>query len=277
MPINFNELFRKINYQLPIGASNRAGDLERTGNWSYEAQYSLGEEYQFVEKEVKKGKHYFQRFFISTWSQDSQQDEKLSNDGIAEFARDTARSYVGRSGNCRERTGLMLVYLLEERANVDYEFSLINFYPPIDHQLLLVKPKNGGQAYCVDPWTEKVVKYEDFNSYIPEMLDIIIKNEKARAIAQEIQAQKENEFLNTIKMGYKQMGYKPEDLKKEIRESSKKIVDYCTRAKNEMSLVSDKLSVKSISPSQQRDFIGKFYSERDKLIDSHYPKKPRKK
>ncbi|EKD72731.1 MAG: hypothetical protein ACD_45C00602G0004 [uncultured bacterium] len=142
MPINFEDFFRRIRYQLPMGASNRAADLKRTENWSYEAQYSLGGEYEFVEKSSKNKRRYFQRFFISTWAEDSQKNEKESIDGIDEFARDTARSYVGRSGNCRERNGLMLVYLLEEK-HIDDKISIIELHPPIDHQLLLVEPANG--------------------------------------------------------------------------------------------------------------------------------------
>ncbi|EKD72730.1 MAG: hypothetical protein ACD_45C00602G0003 [uncultured bacterium] len=125
----------------------------------------------------------------------------------------------------------------------------------------------------MDPWAERIVKREDFNNYIPELLGIIIENEKARAIAQEKQALKENALLRQQGMGYEN----PDDLKKEIRTASEKTVAYCEAAENNRKLVLDKLSIIKLTTQQKKNFLEKFYAEKDQLLQSLYPSKNKNK
>jgi hypothetical protein len=268
MPINFNDLFRRIRYQFPLGAGNRAADLEKTGNWSHEAIASLDDEHIFVEKKESKGKESkskgtaFQRFFTSTWGAS---DEKKNMDGIDGFAIETARDYVGRVANCRGRCGMLITYLLE--AKIDCEISLANMMPPIDHVLLVVKPANEEKTYIVDPWTERVVDYNNFNEYAIELMDIIIRNEKARAVAQEQQT------LNEYALLGKSSGYNSADeLKKEIRLKSAEVVKYCERAKSKPELISDVIAVDKLSSQQKQRFLKVFTEEKDRLVRENYPK-----
>lgn len=274
MPINFKNLFSRIRYQLPLGASNRAADLENTGNWSYEAHGVTegDDDYTFFkkDKETPHEAQPYQRFFFSTWTKDENKNAEPL-DEIDELAIDTAKCYVGRVGNCRERNGLLLTYLLEDPYKGEInKIYFVNMYKPIDHQLLLLELKDGNRYY-VDPWTEQVVNYNDLESYLPKLLDIIIKNEQARAIAQEGQAQLENKLLNAVGQGYS----RPSDLKSEIQTTSKRMITYCKNAKKNLELVVDKIEICEMFPQQQARFLEMFHKNKDKFVENNYPKRPK--